>query len=172
MTSIGFFSKVLLDLKSYYTLDELTMHFQSLSGGQGVGEIGGVALEWEEECHVCSNSWIFRGESDGSEGSNWGSCSEAWVITQDWYSYHISPTAGSWEIVTCSEPREWRSSCALRGIPLAKPAWFGSHGRGQIPVVLMEIFPTQGPVLLLNGQPPLALKHRAHWVPIGSVPPL
>ena len=68
-------------------------------------------------------SWILGGESDGLEGLNWGSVSNAWLITQDWYSYHTSLTPRPWEIVTCSDPREQRSSCAPRGIPLAKPAW-------------------------------------------------
>ena len=69
------------------------------------------------------SSWILGGELDGLEGSNWGSWSDAWVITRDWYSYHTSLTTRLWEIVTCSDPREQRSSCAPRGIPLAKPTW-------------------------------------------------
>ena len=68
-------------------------------------------------------SCILRGESGGLEVPNWGSCSNAWVLTQDWYSYHTSPTARPWELVTCSNPREQRSCCAPRGIPLAKPVW-------------------------------------------------
>ena len=44
---------------------------------------------------LIQSSWILEGESDGSAGLNWGSCSNAWVIMQDWYSYHTSLTAGS-----------------------------------------------------------------------------
>ena len=38
---------------------------------------------------------------------------------------HNTPpqTARPWEIVTWSDPREWKSSCAPRGILLDKPAW-------------------------------------------------
>ena len=115
------------------------------------------------------SSWILRRELNGLEGLKWGRCNDAWVITWDWSSYHTSPTAGLWEIVTCIDPREQRSSSPTRGIPLPNLPGFNLLASGKIPVVLLEIFPIQGPVLPPNEQPHQALKCGAPQVPATSV---
>ena len=92
--------------------------------------------------------WILREKSDGSEGSNWGICSDAWVTTQDWYSHCTSLTAGLWEIVT----HIGDLIMPLGVHPLPNLYGFSLWSIGQMPVVQMGIFPISDPVFLPNGQ--------------------